>query len=127
MNKDDCNGCSHYITCTTPCLYLSTIRGMAGKNKVLQEKLAPPDISIINNLEYLPGETEPTNVDYKTMLTRNKEARENAVSITIKEIRDIPDRLKKAVAAMLYAELDLNDVAIVLNISTDTVRRICKR
>jgi len=127
MNKDDCNGCTHYIACTTPCKYLSIVKGMAGRNKALQERLAPPDISIINNLEYLPGDTEPTNIDYKTMLTRNKEARDSAVNITIKELREIPDILKRAVAVMLYAEIPIEDVAIIIDKSTSTVRRICKR
>ena len=127
MNKDDCSGCSHYITCATPCLYIGIVRDLAGRGKSLQERLAPPDISIINNLEVLPGDTAPTNIDYNTMLARSKDARDNAITITIKEIRELPNLMKKAVAAMLYAGITIDDIAVIIDKSTKTVRRICKR
>lgn len=116
MNKEDCQECLKIATCFTPCKYISVLHELGGKIKPLKERLSPPDISDMVN----PG-------DYKAVLSEQRENKLNSMPCTIKEIRDIPDSLKRAVAAMLYAELPIMDICIVLDKSESTIRRICKQ
>lgn len=127
MNTDDCQDCLKRNACKVPCLYIELITKLAGRHKSIRERLAPPDTSLINNLEVLPGDTEPTNIDYNNVISEKNRARLNYIPTTIKEVRSTPDILKRAVAAMLYAEITIEDISIIIDKSTSTVRRICKR
>jgi hypothetical protein len=117
MNKDDCEGCNNYHSCFKPCLYLSIIHNLAGKPKRLQELLQPPR-----------GEEER---DYKQTLINNQEARQNALNITIKEIRDIPDIRTRLIAACLYSDISVNDVSRYLSgrfsLSPSGIYKLIKR
>ena len=62
MNKEDCPGCMKIEVCFAPCKYISVLHQLGGKLKPLKERLAPPDISKMNN----PG-------DYKSALQTVRE------------------------------------------------------
>ena len=126
-NNEDCQDCLKRYTCNTPCLYVELVTKLAGKHKSIRERLSPPDTSHINNLEMLPGDTEPTNIDYNNVVARNNKARAEYIPTTIKEVRVIKDILKKSVAAMLYARMSIIDICIVLDKSESTIRRICRQ
>lgn len=116
MNKDDCYACNHVKSCISPCLYLSIIHQLAGKNKALQELLPPPDITDKTYQE-----------DYKTILIDQQHNKATTTHITIKEIREIQPALKRAVTAMLYAHLTIKEISEALDKSERTIRRICKQ
>ena len=126
-NDDDCQDCLKKFFCYEPCLYVEVITKLAGKHKSIRERLSPPDTSNINNLELLPGDTEPTNLDYNNVMADKGQARSLYIPTTIKEIRELQDPLKRTVAAMLYAHMSLLDICIVLDKSESTIRRICQR
>lgn len=123
MNTDDCQDCLKISTCKVPCLYIELVQKLAGKHKSIRERLAPPDINQINNIVLINN--EPVNRDYKQILIDRKEQREQYISTTIKEIREIHEPLRKAVAAMLYADLSIREISIIIDKSERTVRRIC--
>lgn len=127
MGNEDCQGCLKRNTCKTPCLYVEIVTKLAGKHKSIRERLGPPDISNINNLEFIEDDTEPTNIDYNSVITERKQARADYTPTTIKKVRSTPETLKKAVAAMLYAELTIAEISEVIDKSERTVRRICHR
>ena len=114
MNKEDCQECLKIENCFTPCKYITVLHQLGGKLKPLKERLSPPDISDMLN---------PS--DYKETLSEQSENRYNAKNCTIKEIRDIPNTLKRAAAAMLYADISLLDISIILDKSDRTIRRLC--
>jgi hypothetical protein len=101
MNKDDCIGCRHHDRCSSPCLYLETVYRLSSKPKPLRELLKPPD-----------GEPER---DYKQVLIDHQQARQQALTITIKEIRDVPDIRLRLIAAALYADISVNDISRYLS------------
>lgn len=113
--------CRQYNTCLEPC---DIIEGQL-KDKGLRELLPPPDITSINRID--TSSNPPHSIGYKDVLQANIEARRDYIPTTIKEVRSIHDKLQRAVAAMLYAELPITDIAIIIDKSTRTVRRICKR
>lgn len=132
MNKDDCqaNGeyCPNINICRKPCLYLHIVRQLSGiKNNSLREKLGPPDISNLHKLEFPPQEKIPVNKDYKDLLSEGRQARANYIPVTIKEVRNNPNTLQRAVAAMLYADLTIKEISEIIDKSERTVRRICKQ
>ena len=114
MNKEDCQECMKIENCFTPCKYISVLHELGGKLKPLKERLAPPDISRMND----PG-------DYKNVLIEQSQNRLNTMPCTIKEIRDIQDPLQRSVAAMLYSDMTIADICNILDKSKSTVRRIC--
>jgi hypothetical protein len=97
LNKDDCIGCRHIKRCSAPCLYLDELYRLSSKPRPLRELLKPPD-----------GESER---DYKQVLTSHQEARADALKITIKEIREIPDLRLRMIAVCLYADISVNDIS----------------
>lgn len=117
-----CKGCPKHSKCKKICWPVSQL---IKKDRGLRELLPPPDISSINRLDHTTY--PPYSVGYKEVLQANIEARRDYIPTTIKEVRQIHDPLQRAVAAMLYAELSITDVAIIIDKSTKTVRRICKR
>ena len=125
-SQEDCQDCLKAKGCITPCLYVELVSKLAKDHKSIRERLAPPDISEINNLEYIPGEVSPENRGYKDILNDRKQTKANNKHVTIKEVRDIKDTLQRAVAAMLYADLSLGEISIIIDKSERTVRRICK-
>ena len=124
--QEDCQDCLKAKGCVTPCLYVELVSKLAKDHKSIRERLAPPDISEINNLEYIPGQGSPENRGYKDILNDRKQTKANNRHVTIKEVRDIKDTLQRAVAAMLYADLTLKEISIIIDKSERTVRRICK-
>ena len=126
-SPEDCQDCLKAKGCVTPCLYVELVSKLAKDHKSIRERLAPPDISEINNLEYDPEESVLVNRGYKDMLAEKKQIREHNKKITIKEVRSLPNMMQKAVAAMLYAELTIGEISEIIDKSESTVRRICKR
>jgi hypothetical protein len=114
--------CRLYEQCNKPCEVLNLL---TGKDKSIKELLPPPDISDITPLD--KTSYPPVSVGYKDVMQANIEARNRYLNHTIKDIRQIGDTLQKAVAAMLYADISIIDIAIIIDKSTKTVKRIAKR
>lgn len=116
MNKDDCVGCNNSKTCFKPCLYLDIIRKLTGmKNKGRMESLAPPDTT----------DDRAHREDYKEIILDQQKNKLLAINTTIKEIRNLGDINLRAVAAMLYAGLTIQEISFIMDKSERTIKRLC--
>ena len=111
--------CKKFKDCANVCEVIDTI---AGKGKNIQELLPPPDIASINNLDH--SKHPPVSKGYKEVLQANIEARRDYIPTTIKEIRSLNDIRLRAIAAMAYSNISIQDIAHLLNYSTNHVYKI---
>ena len=103
-----CKECSKDTSCKNPCIFIDHL---AGRGKGRREALAPP----------LPDEDK----DYKKILIMMQQSIESNRNTTIKEVRQIPDINIRTIAALLYAQIPIKDIAYQLDKSERTIRRLC--
>jgi DNA-directed RNA polymerase specialized sigma subunit len=111
MNKDDCEECLKYRYCNEPCLYIDVMRGLGTETVRLREVLAPPD----------GRECE----DYKKVLIEIQEAKEARNSKYIEKIRLLRGR-RKIIAALIHAEVSMEEIAEMLRLTVRRVYQIIK-
>jgi len=122
LNRDDCDGCAHYLRCAAPCLYLAIIRRLSGyKNIPRHERLAPPDPDDIVR----PGVRRLQ--DYKEVLGENQTARNGGRRYNISDIRRVEDGREKIIIAALYARVPVAVIADNLGISERWVYELKRR
>jgi len=119
LNKDDCDGCTHYYNCSRPCLYLDIIRRLSGvKNIPRRERLAPPDPDDMPIRE--------NSQDYKQLLSDLQRARQRGRRINITMIRQLNNDRAKLIICALYGGIPLSDIAGELGISESWAYRLIK-
>ncbi len=111
MNRDDCSECLKYHYCKEPCLYIDAMRQLGTEEVRLQEVLAPPD----------GRECE----DYKKALIEIQEAKEARNSRYIEKIRLLKGR-RKIIAALIHAEVSMEEIAELLRLKIRKVYQIIK-
>lgn len=120
-----CEDCTKRAGCDSPCVYVDRLAGRG--DKVGRELIPPPDIQIncsqCAEREDCSGQCDRT--DYKQRLTDMQSLKESLSRISISRIRSIHDKHRRAVTAMLHADLTITDIAIIIDRSERTVKRLC--
>ena len=110
--------CKKYDTCQESCDIIDS----QSKDKGLKELLPPPDITSVNKLD--TATLPPVSIGYKEVLQANIEARRNYIPTTIKEIRSLNDIRLRAIAAMAYSNISIQDIAHLLNYSKNHIYKL---
>ena len=95
------------------------------KDKGLRELLPPPDIASINKID--TSSVPPHSVGYKDALQANIEARRDYIPTTIKEIRSLNDIRLRAIAAMAYSNISIQDIAQLLDYSKNHIYKLVSK
>ena len=111
MNRDDCLDCLKYRYCKEPCLYIEVMRQLGSKEVRLREALSPPD--------------GREHEDYKKVLIDISEAKEARDSKYIEKIRLLAGR-RKIIAALIHAEVGMEEIAGLLRLKVRRVYQIIK-
>ena len=103
-----CNDCSKKAHCKTPCVFIDKL---AGKGKALRERLAPLVV-----LEHIAVNHET----HSRVLADIIEAKRKR---SISDVRNIPCIKKRAIAALLYANIKPYEMADLLIMAERTIYR----
>ena len=108
---DVCTDCPERKDCKTPC---HAVNRLADGNKPLRERLLD-----INHDRY-------ANKDYKAVLIEAQEAIQVRRTITIASIRTIEDKRRRLIAAGIYAQLTVLEIAEMLGFTKQWIYEILR-
>jgi hypothetical protein len=103
-----CTLCRHYATCAEPCVYVDRIAGGLDDDE---------DRHVDLNEERMPQR-------YREVIDELRQGVSGRRKVDIGRIRGIEDIRLRAVAAMIYARLNMKDIARVLEKSESQIYRL---